>query len=321
MLLPSVFWLILFNSYSKIPIDDRLSVDVSTLQTIESTILGGFSLQHWPRSILADDNPLLSFLDLLAASVYLLHFFFAWLVACVLWFYYHKKTNEFGNPVPEPWRFLFALGILNVLGVVTQVTWPTAPPWYLEKYGPNADYTVDGSAADLSNADQLLNFDLFQRLYGTSPLVFGSFPSLHAAWPVVITVMAARGYILRTLGIIYSLIVWWAAIYLNHHFFVDVLGGAIFALFSCLVATQIVSALESRMCCYMYSNCCQKHLDTKSLLSEDVEMQLHQMDNDNKCESEDLKLSETLLCEPEDLRLSDSLLYEPQVLSVSETVL
>jgi len=45
ILFPSVIWLILFNAYVDIPVSIRPKIDVTTLPTLESFILLGYSLQ------------------------------------------------------------------------------------------------------------------------------------------------------------------------------------------------------------------------------------------------------------------------------------
>lgn len=236
-----VMWLLLFNIYKDIPPDSRLKVDVTTLPILEDVITFGINIQEWPRDFFDQDSWFLHFLDFLAGLVYLMHFGFAWFVAGCLYLYYRKKTTTNGQPVAEPWTFLFTMGVLNLTAVAVQISWPTAPPWYVEEFGEiQPDYDTPGYEAGLARIDSVLGFGLFHSLYGQSPIVFGSFPSLHAAWPIVITTFVP-GKALKILGSIYTAIVWWAAIYLNHHFLVDLIGGGIFATFSILLCTQTMA--------------------------------------------------------------------------------
>jgi len=255
ILLPTLMWLILFKAYVQIPISARPKVDTTTLPTIDSFLLFGHTLLKWPRGPLADQPGLLTALDLLAAFVYLIHFAFAWIVGFGLYLYYRKKTDLKGQPIPEPWTFFLTMGILNLVAVITQISWPTAPPWYLEQYGDQVEpnYLTQGDEAGLARVDALIGFELFKRLYGQSPIVFGSFPSLHAAWPIVITIFAPDHKAFKIAGILYSMTVWWAAMYLNHHFFIDVLGGGIFVAFSYFVATQSIHILSKYMKVKIYS--------------------------------------------------------------------
>lgn len=248
IIIPFVLWLAMFNFYVEIPIDMRPRIDVTTLPRLENYILGGYYLQTWPRTILSEDNTFLLILDLLAAFVYLIHFALAWIFALFLYVYSRKRRTPDGKPIVEPWTFLFTMGILNLIAVITQISWPTAPPWYLDQYGEDqeANYEIAGDEAGLARVDQMLQFDLFRKLYGQSPIVFGSFPSLHAAWPIVITMFAPRNIIIKTIGYIYIVTVWWAAMYLNHHFFVDLIGGAVYTAFSYMVAIQSINIMIKR---------------------------------------------------------------------------
>jgi len=274
IIVPSILWLILFKSYVQIPVSVRPKIDVATLPTLENFILFGYSLQNWPRTILPEDHILLGFLDLLAAFVYLIHFAFAWIVAIGLYFYHRKKTTAKGQPVIEPWTFLLTMGILNLFAVITQISWPTAPPWYVEQFGEDqeANYETAGDEAGLARVDKLLRFGLFQSLYGQSPIVFGSFPSLHAAWPIVITVFAPEFKIFKIAGVIYCSIVWWAAMYLNHHYLVDLIGGAVFTAFAYFVSTQTIALMVKHLKHKIYVRNSLKWIVMTGEKSKDIEL-------------------------------------------------
>ncbi len=70
-------------------------------------------------------------------------------------------------------------------------------------------------------------------MFDSSPVVFGSFPSLHIAWP---SMLAFFVYYETTLhlgfkiaSIAYVIYVSLAVMYLQHHYGVDVLGGALYS--------------------------------------------------------------------------------------------
>jgi len=243
LMLPLLLWLILFQFCKYLPFVARPSIDVTSLPTVESWILFGYSLQHFPQ---INNTEFQEFLDLIAAVAYLLHFFVSWIFATFLYFYYRKKTI-LGHPVIQPYSYLWCFGILNFAAVVTQLAWPTAPPWYFETYGTTpANYTLQGSPAGLKDADAIIKYPLFATVYGNSPIVFGSFPSLHAAWPIMITIFTPPLKSLKILGVVYAAIVWWAALYLNHHFLVDLLGGLAFVIFSYhfgMLGIQVIQSL------------------------------------------------------------------------------
>jgi len=157
-------------------------------------------------------------------------------------FIIEEKKSHSTEPVVEPWTYFWCFGFLNLIAVVTQLSWPTAPPWYVEAYGDiPPSYTMAGEPAGLERVDDLLQFPLFSSLYGSSPIVFGSFPSLHAAWPLMMTIFFPPQKVIKGIGIFYTAVVWWAAMYLNHHYFIDLVGGGVYVLFSYLLG---VSTLE-----------------------------------------------------------------------------
>jgi len=110
-----------------------------------------------------------------------------------------------------------------------------------------------GDPAGLANADEILEVSLFRTLYGQSPVVFGSFPSLHGGWPLMMCLFVPG----RTLKVIFALyVVWvsWAAMYLNHHYLIDLIGIAFYVLISYFGGKSILHILASskiRNCIYL----------------------------------------------------------------------
>jgi len=248
LITPVLIWLIMFQFSKYIPYEQRPTIDVTTLPKLENLLLLGTSLQHFPRNKIPEKEQfkdLLTFLDMTAAFAYLIHFVVTWIFAVFLFLYYRKKTTTLGYPVIQPYTFLWCFGFLNIFAVGTQLAWPTAPPWYVEAYGDTpANYTMPGEPAGLANADDFLQYPLFRNLYGHSPIVFGSFPSLHGAWPIVITIFAPSIRSLKIIGTSYVILVWWAALYLNHHFLVDLVGGGLYVVVSYYIGSWTLKALK-----------------------------------------------------------------------------
>jgi len=204
----------MFQSYQFTPIAYRPSIDVNTLPLLERSIFGGLLHEVVPRFHST------GIFDMLAASVYAVHFIAPWTFMLYLW-----KSNG------QPLSFIWSLGWLNMLAVATHAMFPTAPPWYFERYGTlPATYNFRGEPAGLQYADQILQISIFDNIYSNSPVVFGSFPSLHAAWPFMIACYAEPNSVVGKFTWFYVLAVWWAALYLKHHYMVDLIGGAIYVL-------------------------------------------------------------------------------------------
>lgn len=118
------------------------------------------------------------------------------------------------------------------------------------------DTLPDG--ARLADVDQALGVSLFASIYGQSPLVFGSFPSLHASWPVICfsqflgavstsSISAFFTSLARVKNIpiyIYWCWIWFAAIYLGHHFVTDVIGALLLCTFAFLVKRVLFMAFS-----------------------------------------------------------------------------
>jgi len=229
--LPLALWWIIFQCYQFTPLSYRPIIDVNTLPMLEKSIFGGLLHEIVPRIHST------GIIDLIAASFYAMHFVTPWIFMFYLW-----KTNG------QPLSFIWSLGWLNILAISTHATFPTAPPWYLERFGFSpASYNFKGEPAGLQFADQILRLSIFEQIYSNSPVVFGSFPSLHAAWPFLIASYSDPNSIVGILTWLSVIAVWWAALYLKHHFMVDLLGGAIYVLFAMNISSMFILLIE-RFC-------------------------------------------------------------------------
>jgi PAP2 superfamily len=154
------------------------------------------------------------------------------------------RTTHSGIPDPQPWQYLFAFGLVGVSAVITQLSWPTAPPWWYFKF-PNATegtYNTTGDEAELENADDALNIQFYKSIWGGGTIVFGAWPSLHIGFPAIIALNmpGRRNQILMWL---YVTLVIFSSMSLKHHFFVDALGGVIYALMAHLATIGCMKAL------------------------------------------------------------------------------
>lgn len=129
--------------------------------------------------------------------------------------------------------FARAFGYMNLIGVFIQVTFPCSPPWYENLYGlAPANYSILGSPAGLARIDELLGMDLYTSGFTASPMVFGAFPSLHAASATLEALFLSYVFPkLRPVWILYTLWLWWATMYLSHHYAVDLVAGSLLAVY------------------------------------------------------------------------------------------
>lgn len=159
------------------------------------------------------------FLDLLAAFFYI-----NWISVPVFFGIYLWLTDK-ATFVKFTWLFLFA----SLLGFVIYYIYPAAPPWYVEAHGFDFKLGVPGDAAGLLAADEFFGVTLFYDMYLINPNPFAAIPSLHSAFPVTILVYSLQkreqlGY-WNLLFIIFGLGIWFSAVYLRHHYIIDVIAG------------------------------------------------------------------------------------------------
>lgn len=136
----------------------------------------------------------------------------------------------FAAPGTAP-LFARSFGWMSILGVTIQLCFPCTPPWYENENGlVPAAYGMPGSPAGLARVDQIFGIDLYTTNFTSAPLPFGAFPSLHAANAVLEALFMIHCFPqFRTLFIIYAGWVWWATMYLSHHYAIDLVGGGIIA--------------------------------------------------------------------------------------------
>lgn len=127
--------------------------------------------------------------------------------------------------------FGFSFGYMNLIGVITQVMFPCSAPWYENMYGlAPANYSMKGSPAGLARIDAFLGFDMYTSGFTASPMVFGAFPSLHAATSTLEALFMSHCFPkLTPLFAFYAMWLWWATMYLSHHYAVDLVAGSMLA--------------------------------------------------------------------------------------------
>ncbi|KAF9953564.1 Aureobasidin resistance protein Aur1 [Modicella reniformis] len=146
----------------------------------------------------------------------------------------------FGPPGTLP-LFARTFGYMNIAGVMTQILFPCAPPWYETRYGglQPAAYSMPGDPGGLARVDDILGVKMYGTTFTASPLVFGAFPSLHSADAVQIAFFLVYVFGPRTIPIAvgYVFWIWWATMYLGHHYVVDLVGGGAYAVVAFWIAS------------------------------------------------------------------------------------
>jgi membrane-associated phospholipid phosphatase len=136
--------------------------------------------------------------------------------------------------------------LVNVMGFITYFIYPAAPPWYVAQYGLGpARMDVTPFPAAAHRFDVLLGTHFFDQMYGRGVDVFGALPSLHVAYPLLAALWAFRMAELRWArwpAVLFFLLMCLSAVYLQHHYVIDVLLGVTYA----LATFAAVSAWERR---------------------------------------------------------------------------
>lgn len=219
--MPVLLWLFLFSSgVALIPASLKPSINVTLLPALDRNLFR--SSLHWfsPEK----GSPLQ---DLVAAVPYTIHpvtpliFIASYLLLAPRDSRRHILT------------FVLAFGLMNLAAVLTHLAFPTAPPWYFLKHGLHpATYDMKGDPAILARLDARYNMSMYHNMYAeVGKVVFGAWPSLHAAWPYLMARFRPPVPYrpVQAFQWLYMLLVWWAAIYLQHHYAADVVGGVLYA--------------------------------------------------------------------------------------------
>jgi len=163
-------------------------------------------------------------LDIMGANFYTIHFSAPLILG---WIFWHTMSDR-----PLFYHFIYTITILNMMALVTFMIYPAAPPWYVYRFGliqPTG--WIAGSAGGLMNFDKLIGTKFLQSFWDTfNSNLFAAIPSLHGAYPCVITFFAMKKLRrLRLLWLIYPAGTWFSAVYLNEHYIVDLIIGLVYA--------------------------------------------------------------------------------------------
>ena len=120
---------------------------------------------------------------------------------------------------------------VNVMGFLTYFIYPAAPPWYITQYGLGpARMDVHSYAAAAQRFDQYLGTHFFDQIYGRGVDVYGAYPSLHVSYPFLVSWVAFALKKFRVAAILFYFLMCFSAVYLQHHYLVDVILGTSYAI-------------------------------------------------------------------------------------------
>lgn len=133
--------------------------------------------------------------------------------------------------------YSFCLGLQNISALSTHILLPSSPPWFIHLNGINAtaDYNTLGYAAGLTRLDATLGTNLATNGFHKSPIVFGAFPSVHSAMAVLTCLFInhfSEKWLLRSVSFLFVSVQWWATMYLDHHWRLDLFAGMLYSITS-----------------------------------------------------------------------------------------
>lgn len=130
-------------------------------------------------------------------------------------------------------RFAWGFLLVNLMGFITYRLYPAAPPWYFHEHGCSVDLATPASqGTHLARVDEFLGVGYFASMYARSSNVFGAMPSLHVAYPLLMVIEGWQHHGKLGKGALLGFYAWmcFSAVYLDHHWVLDVVVGSFYAL-------------------------------------------------------------------------------------------
>ncbi|KAI8989285.1 hypothetical protein BDB01DRAFT_739594 [Pilobolus umbonatus] len=210
-------WLITFYAIQYFPNNIKPQhISVNILPTLERIIYGA----NLAEIISVHTHPILDIFSWIPYGI--IHFTYPFILSIILFIYSPPGTLSI---------FAKAFGYMNLFGVLTQLLFPNSPPWYELTYGSaTANYAIHGQPGGLERIDDILGIDLYGSTFGNSPIVFGAFPSLHSGCATLEMLFLSWLCPKMTPYCIFHMMwMWFATMYLTHHYLIDLVGGSIYA--------------------------------------------------------------------------------------------
>jgi membrane-associated phospholipid phosphatase len=204
------------------------AVHSDSVIAIERALFGG----RIPSEVLQAafyEPAIVNWYDVVFTVVYSSHFFFPLAFAFFLWL---RRRERY-------YPYVAALMLTSFAAFATFLLLPVAPPRYAFQYGEALAVADVAKETGIQIGWYGFNF-AYGHLVG-NPVA--AFPSMHAAYPVLVALFLAERSRLATLAWLpFLLTIWVATVYLGHHYVIDLLGGALYA----VVAYLIIRAIWQR---------------------------------------------------------------------------
>ncbi len=232
-----VIYTLLYDSHKAFPNYEYNPVHISEPFILEKELFGisyGNEILTPSGYFQQNTHP---FLDVIAGLFYL-----CWIPVPVLLASYLTFTNRV-----VLFQFTLAFLVVNFIGWIIYYLYPAAAPWYVDMYGYTENFDIPGEVAGLKRFDEYFGVTWFEYLYTRASNVFAAIPSMHSAYPVVTFAYSLKnkmGWVNYFFGIV-MVGIWFAAVYTNHHYVIDVILGIIVAVVGILFFEKIL--LKTRL--------------------------------------------------------------------------
>lgn len=156
-------------------------------------------------------------LDMFTTFLYVAHFALPLVVAFAFWVAERRLY----------YRYLLALMLMSFAAFICYLLIPVAPPRFAAAYGQGLAVT------DIARTtfEQLHFAPVTTWLYGSiSGNPVAAMPSLHSAYPLLAFLFVRTRWPRVSLVLLaWSMAIWFAVVYLGHHYAIDVAAGILFA--------------------------------------------------------------------------------------------
>lgn len=237
-----VYWII-FDYMKAFPNYNYNPVHIADLYNFEKHLFG----IHYQGKLLTPNEYWrvngATFLDIITGIFYL-----CWIPVPLAFAAYLFFTNR-----RQFLLFSLTFVLVNFLGFIVYYLYPAAPPWYVQFNGFTFHAGTHGNTAGLAKFDAYFNAGIFKSIYAKGSNVFAAMPSLHSSYPVIVLYYGLKNR-LGLMNIFFAIVmfgIWFSAVYLSHHYVLDVLAGIICAsigitLFNLLLKNKSFNAFINR---------------------------------------------------------------------------
>jgi hypothetical protein len=228
-----VYWVI-FDYMKAFPNYDYNAVHIADLYNFEKHLFG----IHIQNKLLTPNEYWringTTFLDIITGIFYLCWIPVPLAFAAYLFF---KNRRQF-------LLFSMTFVLVNFIGFIIYYLYPAAPPWYVQYHGFIFRPLKMGNTAGLVKFDNYFQAGIFKSIYAKGSNVFAAMPSLHSSYPVIVVYYAIKNRMGLANIFFFTVMfgIWFSAVYLSHHYVLDVLAGITCAVIGITVFNLLLKA-------------------------------------------------------------------------------